>query len=150
MKARGAGASAANRLAKDINRLADGDGQTRQKAAATFITPLQIDLQQLSLSLHPQQVTRANLPADLVGQWMTKNGQMRTQIVPKGDANDSNTLKRFAEAVLKVEPDATGVAIETYEWGRTVTEPSAKPASWRCARSRYCCGSCCGGSATCC
>ncbi|HEY1981969.1 MAG TPA: MMPL family transporter [Xanthobacteraceae bacterium] len=122
----GAGASAANRLAKDINRLADGDAQTRQKAAATFITPLQINLQQLSLSLHPQQVTRANLPADLVGQWMTKNGQMRTQIVPKGDANDSNTLQRFAEAVLKVEPDATGVAIETYEWGRTVTAAFAK------------------------
>jgi uncharacterized protein len=122
----GAGASAANRLAKDINRLADGDGQTRQKAAATFITPLQINLQQLSLSLHPQQVTRANLPADLVGQWMTKNGQMRTQIVPKGDANDSNTLQRFAEAVLRVEPDATGVAIQTYEWGRTVTDAFLK------------------------
>jgi hypothetical protein len=122
----GAGASAANRLAKDINRLADGDSQTRQKAAATFITPLQIDLQQLSLSLHPQQVTRASLPADLVGQWMTKNGQMRTQIVPKGDANDSNTLQRFAEAVLKVEPDATGIAIEIYEWGRTVTAAFAK------------------------
>jgi uncharacterized protein len=117
----GVGADAANRLAKDINRLADGDAQTRQKATATFIPPLQIDLQQLSLSLHPQQVTRANLPADLVGQWMTKSGQMRTQIVPKGDANDSITLQRFAEAVLKVEPDATGVAIETYEWGRTVT-----------------------------
>jgi uncharacterized protein len=122
----GAGALAANRLSKDINRLADGDGQTRQKAAATFITPLRMVLQQLALSLHPQQVTRANLPADLVGQWMTKDGQMRTQIVPKGDANDSNTLKRFAEAVLKVEPDATGVAIEIYEWGRTVTEAFAK------------------------
>jgi predicted RND superfamily exporter protein len=78
------------------------------------------------LSLHPQQVTRANLPADLVGQWMTKDGQMRTQIVPKGDANDSNALQHFAEAVLKVEPNATGVAIEIYEWGRTVTEAFAK------------------------
>ncbi len=122
----GAGAEAANRLAKDINSLADADGQTRQTAAATFIAPLQIDLQQLSLSLHPQQVTRANLPADLVGQWMTKSGQMRTQIVPKGDANNSITLQRFAEAVLKVEPDATGVAIETYEWGRTVTDAFIK------------------------
>jgi hopanoid biosynthesis associated RND transporter like protein HpnN len=117
----GSGAQAADRVGKALDALAGADAPTRQKAAAAFLAPLRIDLQQLTQSLHPQTVTRANLPADLVGEWTTPSGLVRTEIAPKGDAVDSNTLLHFAQAVLAVEPDATGQAIETYEWASTVT-----------------------------
>lgn len=72
--------------------------------------------------MHPQTVTRADLPPDLVREWMTPAGLMRTEILPKGNANDTATIRKFAEAVLKVVPNATGEAIEIYEWGLTVTD----------------------------
>jgi hopanoid biosynthesis associated RND transporter like protein HpnN len=120
-EASGPGATAAERLAKDLEALAAGSVQLRQQAQAAFVAPLQIDLHQLSQSLHPQTVTRSNLPNDLVRRWTARNGQVRTEVVPKGNTNDSATVQRFARAVLSVEPGATGGAIEIYEWGRAVT-----------------------------
>jgi uncharacterized protein len=125
-EATGPGANAAERLAKGLAALAAADEQMRRQAEAAFITPLQIDLRQISLSLHPQTVTRANLPKDLVQQWTAPDGQVRTEAVPRGNANDSATVRRFARAVLSVEPNATGEAIEIYEWGRAVTSAFIK------------------------
>jgi hopanoid biosynthesis associated RND transporter like protein HpnN len=119
-EASGPGADAANRLATALERLASAQPDVRQATQAAFIIPLQIDLQQIAASLHPQQVTRADLPADLVRQWQAPDGRVRTEIVPKGNTSDSATVSRFAQAVLKVVPDATGVAVEIYEWGNTV------------------------------
>ena len=119
-QAAGSGQDAAHRLAKDLDALADGTAPLRQRVAATFLRPLQIDLQEISQSLHPQPITRLDLPTELVGAWTARNGLIRTEIVPKGDASDSKTLQRFARAVLAVQPTATGEAIEIYEWGRTV------------------------------
>jgi uncharacterized protein len=125
-EATGPGATAAERLAKDLATLAAADVQTRRQTEAAFITPLQIDLRQISLSLHPQTVTRANLPSGLVRQWTAPDGQVRTEAVPRGNGNDTATVQRFARAVLAVEPNATGEAIEIYEWGRTVTSAFIK------------------------
>ena len=122
----GPGTTAAARLARDVNVLASASPDLRQKAASVFIAPLQIDLQQLQASLHPQTMTRTDLPPDLVREWITPAGLMRTEILPKGNANDTTTVRKFAEAVLKVAPNATGQAIEIYEWGRTVTDAFIK------------------------
>jgi uncharacterized protein len=120
-EASGPGAEAADRLAKDLATLAAAPPDVRQKVQAAFVVPLRIDLQQVASSLHPQQVTRADLPGDLVRQWQAPNGQARTEIVPQGNASDSATVSRFAKAVLAVLPNATGEAVEIYEWGNTVT-----------------------------
>jgi len=120
-EASGPGADAANRLAKALEALAAAPPDVRQEVQAAFVVPLQMGLQQIAASLHPQEVTRANLPGDLVRQWQAPDGQVRTEIVPKGNASDSATVSRFAEAVLSVEPNATGAAVEIYQWGSTVT-----------------------------
>src|SRR4029079_9800577 len=57
---------------------------------------------------------------EIVRDWMTPEHKIRVEITPKGNANDSETIRRFARSVLSVAPNATGVAIETYEWGRTM------------------------------
>lgn len=116
----GPGATA-ERLAKDMDALAAADVRIRLQAETAFVAPLQIDLQQISLSLHPQTVTRSNLPDDLMRQWLAPNGKARIEVSPKGDASDTATVRRFAQAVLSVEPNATGWAIKIYQWGRAVT-----------------------------
>jgi hopanoid biosynthesis associated RND transporter like protein HpnN len=125
----GPGATAAERLATDMEALAAANIQIRQQAETAFVRPLQIDLRRISLSLHPQTVKRTNLPDDLVRQWVAPNGKARTEASPKGDANDTATVRRFARAVLTVEPNATGWAIKIYQWGRAVTSAFVKAAA---------------------
>jgi predicted RND superfamily exporter protein len=47
-----------------------------------------------------------------------------------GDPNNSETLRRFADAVLVAEPNATGQAINTVEWGRTILKAFIQAGGW--------------------
>jgi uncharacterized protein len=126
----GAGAQAARRLAGDLSRLADGDPTLRARAEAAFVRPLEIDLQTLRRSLQAQEVTRASLPADLVRAWTAPDGRTRVEAAPAGDPNDSQNLRRFALAVLSVQPTATGQAVETYEWGEAIIVAFIQAGLW--------------------
>jgi hopanoid biosynthesis associated RND transporter like protein HpnN len=126
----GAGAQAARRLAGDLSRLADGDPALRARAEAAFVRPLEIDLQTLRRSLQAQEVTRASLPADLVRAWTAPDGRTRVEAAPAGDPNDSQNLRRFALAVLSVQPTATGQAVETYEWGEAIIVAFIQAGLW--------------------
>jgi hopanoid biosynthesis associated RND transporter like protein HpnN len=126
----GAGAQAARRLAGDLSRLADGDPALRARAEAAFVRPLEIDLQTLRRSLQAQEVTRASLPADLVRAWTAPDGRTRVEAAPAGDPNDSQNLRRFALAVLSVQPTATGQAVETYEWGEAIIVAFMQAGLW--------------------
>ena len=95
-----------------------------------FVRPLTMGLNDLRQALNPQRVTRNNLPEDLVRSWTTSDGRARLEIAPKGDANDSEILSGFARAVLAVAPDASGQAIATYEWGRTILIAFAQAGAW--------------------
>jgi uncharacterized protein len=119
-KESGAAADAARRLATDLTKLADGNRALRARAEAAFVRPLNIDLQALRTSLQAQAVTRASLPADLVRAWTTPDGRTRVEAAPAGDPNDSQNLRRFARAVLSVQPTATGQAVQIYEWGEAI------------------------------
>ena len=109
-------------LDHDLNQLAARGPALRQKADIAFVQPLLIDLNKLRQSLQPQQqVTLSSLPGDLVRDWMTPAGQARIEkVAPKGDTNNGATLTDFVRAVLSTQPNATGPAVETYEWGRTI------------------------------
>jgi hopanoid biosynthesis associated RND transporter like protein HpnN len=118
---KGSAADAARNVSAQLTRLADADAAARQKAEAAVISPLLYDLDQLRQSLSPQPISVANLPPDLLRDWVLPDGRARAEALPKGDPNDSNVLQDFAAAVLKAEPSATGAAITYYEGGRTVT-----------------------------
>jgi hopanoid biosynthesis associated RND transporter like protein HpnN len=125
------GPRAAVRLAGDLTKLADGSPAQRQAAQEVFVRPLKMDLDGLRQALNPERVTRDNLPADLLRDWVTPDGRERVEIAPKEDINnDSEALSRFAHAVLSAAPDATGEAISTYEWGRTILAAFASAGAW--------------------
>jgi hypothetical protein len=102
------GAEAARHVSDLLRRLASAEAGIRAKADAAIVQPLIFDLDLLRKSLAPQLVTIKTMPPDLVRDWVSPDGRARVQALPKGDPNDTNVLRDFATAVLRVEPSAAG------------------------------------------
>lgn len=126
----GPGAEAQRRLAYALEKLAQADKPMRDKAEATFITPLKIALDQLRNLFKAQSITAKSLPADIVNEWTTSDGRTRIEAQPKGDPNDNDTLRKFAAAVLKVQPDAIGGPISILKSGDTIVKAFIHAGFW--------------------
>jgi hopanoid biosynthesis associated RND transporter like protein HpnN len=126
----GPGAQPAIRLESLLTKLAEADASLREKAETAFVQPLKLDLEDLRQALRAERITRANLPRDLVQEWVTTDGRERVEATPKGDPNDTETLRQFTSAVLAAEPKATGPAIDTVEWARTVLSAFVQSGAW--------------------
>jgi uncharacterized protein len=118
--AKGNTADEARGLASLMRQLADSPPETRSRAAIAICSPLKYDLALLGKSVAPQKITQQNLPPNLVRDWMLPDGRARLQILPKGDPNNVDVLRKFAIAVLHAEPSAAGAAVSYYESARTV------------------------------
>ena len=103
-----ASSSNARRLAKVLTALAAADPTRRSVAQARLIPGLKATLAQLSQALLAGPVTLKTLPPELVSDWVSKDGRARIQVLPRGNVDDNAALRRFADAILKVAPDATG------------------------------------------
>src|SRR5437899_2385284 len=128
--ANSAGAVAARRLADALSKLADSSQATRDKAQSIFVTPLKIVFDQLRNTLQAQPVSLKNLPAELVDGWKTKDGLMRVEALPKGDPNDNDNLRRFADAVLAAEPNAIGGPVSILKSGDTIVKAFIHAGIW--------------------
>jgi hopanoid biosynthesis associated RND transporter like protein HpnN len=117
---KGPGAVASRRLADALTKLAASDEATRNKAQAIFVTPLKVVLDQLKNALQAQPVSLQNLPPELIAEWKAKDGLMRVEALPRGDPNDNDNLRRFANAVLAAEPAAIGGPVSILKSGDTV------------------------------
>jgi hopanoid biosynthesis associated RND transporter like protein HpnN len=120
--AKGPGAVASRRLAEALSKLADSDQATREKTQAVFVTPLHLVLEQLKNLLQAQPVSLKTLPPDLVKSWKTKDGLQRVEALPRGDPNDNDNLRKFANAVLAAEPTAIGGPVSILKSGDTVVQ----------------------------
>jgi uncharacterized protein len=119
---KGPGAVASRRLADALSKLAESSEATRNKAQAIFVTPLKVVLDQLKSSLQAQPVSLKTLPPDIVSAWKAKDGLMRVEALPKGDPNDNDNLRKFANAVLAAEPTAIGGPVSILKSGDTVVK----------------------------
>jgi hopanoid biosynthesis associated RND transporter like protein HpnN len=104
---KGSGADAARRLSLGLSSLALATQAARDKATDSFVWSLGQVLDSLQASLRTTLVTRASLPPDLTRDWVTLDGHARVSIAPKDDPGDNDAMRRFARAVLAVEPSAT-------------------------------------------
>jgi len=116
----GSGAQAARRLAAAMTTLANADPAVRERAAMVFVQPLRTALDDLRNLLKAHEVTRDNLPPELVRQWVTPDGRARLDIAPSGNSNDNARTEAFAHAVQKVEHNATEGPISILQARRTV------------------------------
>jgi len=126
----GNGAAAAKRLAGDLTKLAQGDATLRERAQRVMISPLNSVLDELRNYLQAQPVTLETLPSDIAREWVTQDGRFKVEIVPKGDPNDNETLRKFALAVLAVEPNAIGGPVSILESGYTVVRAFLEAGFW--------------------
>ncbi|MET3760306.1 MMPL family transporter [Sphingomonas sp. UYEF23] len=116
----GAAAAEARRLATAFDRLARAAPAERTQASALLVTPLGTMLDQIRATLQAEPVTRATLPPEIAGDWVSKDGRALVQVFPKGNSNDNAVLRRFTKAVRAVAPTASGLPVATQEAAGTV------------------------------
>jgi hopanoid biosynthesis associated RND transporter like protein HpnN len=127
---KGPGQDAARRLSAALSALAKASPAVRAGAEEAFVTPLRADLDTLKDSLQAQPVTQASLPPDLIRDWVAPDGRARVSVAPKEDPDDNAAMRRFASAVLAVEPTATEGPIVILEAGRTVITAFIEAGIW--------------------
>ena len=113
-------AESARRLAGALDSLAGEGGAALARADAAFVPGLKTMLERLRAILSPRPVDMNAIPADLKADWLARDGRARVQVSVRGDPNDRPTLRRFAEAVRAIAPNATGAPITTAESGRII------------------------------
>jgi hypothetical protein len=115
------GDRAAARLAAALRAaLAHGDG-VLPALAANLSDGITRRLDDLRLALQAAPVFLATLPPEVQRDWIGRGGKWCVEIFPRGDARNNQVLGRFADAVRRVAPNATGDAVTIQESARTVT-----------------------------
>jgi uncharacterized protein len=127
---KGPGAIASRRLADALSKLAGSDEATRDKAQNVFVVPLKIVFDQLRNTMQAGPVTLKTLPPELVNSWKSKDGLIRVEALPKGDPNDNDNLRRFADAVLAAEPNAIGGPVSILKSGDTIVKAFIHAGIW--------------------
>ena len=112
----------ASRLADAFDRLALGSPAMRARAAQMVVPGFATTLAQIRDLLHPRPVGIGTLPPDIVHQWLTADGQARVSVLPKGDSNNDEVLRRFVAAGIRIAPDATGTAVYIQDYARAVVD----------------------------
>ena len=127
---KGPGAVASRRLADALSKLADSNPATRDNAQNVFVAPLKITFGQLRNMIEAAPVTLKSLPPELLNSWKSKDGLIRVEALPKGDPNDNDNLRRFADAVLAAEPNAIGGPVSILKSGDTIVTAFIHAGIW--------------------
>jgi len=127
---KGPGAVASRRLADALSKLAGSNQATRDKAQNIFVAPLKIVFDQLKNTMQAGPVTLKTLPPELLNSWKSKDGLIRVEALPKGDPNDNDNLRRFADTVLAAEPNAIGGPVSILKSGDTIVRAFIHAGIW--------------------
>jgi hopanoid biosynthesis associated RND transporter like protein HpnN len=120
----------AKHLARALRNVAAAEPALRERAQMLLMPGLETTLRQLRSALAAKPVTLADLPRDLVSDWVAPDGRARVEVFPKGDANDNATLRRFVSEVQALAPDATGAPVSIQESGRTIVRAFIEAGMW--------------------
>lgn len=108
----GPGAAEASRLARALAALARAGPAARDPADQALAGTLRLALAALRLALRPEPITLATLPAAMRRNWVAPDGRALVDVSPKRPTGtslgDDSRLGRFADAVLRIAPDAAG------------------------------------------
>ncbi len=94
--------------------------------ALTRFLPDQLALLRTALSAGP--VTVHDIPQDLARDWLLPDGTARVQVLPATTAESTKGLRRFADEVTGVAPEAGGSAVTIEATSDTITGAFRKAA----------------------
>ena len=125
-----ASSQAALRLASALDRLGEAPPDIRAAAATAVVLPLGVTLEWVRALLQAGPVTVEQLPADIVADWIARDGRARIQAFPRRELETDDGLWRFARAVQAVASDATGVPISIHAAGDSVVAAFLQAGAW--------------------
>lgn len=120
MKGDDAEKAEAARMAQSLQALADATLERRADVEKALLSGLKLRLEQIRSSLGAESVSLDTLPQELKQDWIAKDGRARIEVRPSGDPNDNANMERFADAVLKIAPEAMGTPILIQESAKTI------------------------------
>ena len=123
-------AKAASRLHDTLSRFLAGlssqnpamRDQTLGNLQTSLLGSFTARLDALATSLEAEEITKENLPEDLVEHWVSKDNHYRVTVFPRENLNDNAAMRRFVAAVRTVAPDATGFPVIYLEAGDAVVK----------------------------
>ncbi len=116
----------ARRLASVLEPLVHAPPAALDEAQHALIAPLRTTLRQARSLLGAGRMSVETLPPELKKTWMSTDGRVRVEVVPKGDGNDNAVLRRFVTAVRGVAPEAAGTPVFMIEAAATVIKAFAQ------------------------
>ncbi len=108
--------------ARLVSALDDIDPSTASRVNMALFKYLPGRLGDLALTLDAGPVDVAALPAELSRRYVSEDGQVRLDIIPKEDLRDPATLRAYVSAVQSVAPTATGAPVVIVEAGKAVLD----------------------------
>lgn len=72
-------------------------------------------------ALNAAGITLADVPEDLRGRYLAKDGRARIEINPRGDLGDNAARREFVRQLRTIAPGVTGGAVLTQESGAAIT-----------------------------
>jgi predicted RND superfamily exporter protein len=125
LEARGGALAASVRLLRDeLGEFLARSDRSGDPASAleslqhVLLGTLPAQIQRLDRALDAGPVTLADLPPELARRMLASSGEARVQVFPIENVNDEAALERFVDGVRVVWPDATGLAVNFFEFGR--------------------------------
>jgi hopanoid biosynthesis associated RND transporter like protein HpnN len=120
----------ARRLSGLLANLAEAPPDARRIVRDALLAPLNVTLDSVRDLLDAAPVTVESLPPSLTRDWVASDGRALIEAAPKGDSNDNATMRRFANAVLAIAPEATGSPIFILEAAKTVVKAFWQAGLW--------------------
>ncbi len=90
--------------------------------ADVLLSGLPEQLARLRRAANAGEVGFDDLPDDLVARMQTEDGQARVQTFPVEDLNDDASFARFTHAVMGVDPNAAGIAINLVGFAEAIRD----------------------------
>ncbi|MBV8662043.1 MAG: MMPL family transporter, partial [Hyphomicrobiales bacterium] len=123
-------AEEARRLGALLGGLAHAPASKRAILRDAIVKPLLMTLDTVRSLLQAAPVTLDDLPQSLKAEWIAGDGEARIEVAPSGDSNDNPTMRRFADAVLAVAPEASGAPIFVLDAAKTIVTAFWQAGLW--------------------
>ncbi|MFQ5417441.1 MAG: MMPL family transporter, partial [Myxococcota bacterium] len=100
----------------------DDPGEALSRLDEVLLSSLPQQIARLKHSIGATMLTFDDLPPRLVRRLAAPDGRARVQTFPRENLEDQAAFERFVDAVQRVDPKVTGVAVNLVEFARTTQE----------------------------